>query len=261
MNESKYVGLDVHQSSTVAAVHKYDGKRLMESVLETQAEAIRSFFKGLTGTIHVTFEEGTQAAWLYDLIKPLVAEVIVCNPRANKLLASGSKSDRLDANKLAQLLRGGQLKPVYHGGSSLRPLRELVHNYNSLVGDATRVMNRIKAVFRGRTIGCAGRDVYYQRHREEWLQKLIEPGARRRAEFLYEELEVLKRLGRDARKEMLREARRHSGYRLLIEIPVLGPIRVAEILARVASPHRFRTKRQLWTYCGLAVTTHSSAEY
>jgi hypothetical protein len=72
MNEQKYVGLDVHQSSTVAAVHNERGKRVMESILETQKETIQSFLKGLTGTVHVTFEEGTHAAWLYDVIKPLV---------------------------------------------------------------------------------------------------------------------------------------------------------------------------------------------
>jgi hypothetical protein len=64
MNEQKYVGLDVHQSSTVAAVHNERGKWVMESILETQRETIQSFLKGLTGTVHVTFEEGTHAAWL-----------------------------------------------------------------------------------------------------------------------------------------------------------------------------------------------------
>jgi hypothetical protein len=47
----------------------------------------------------------------------------------------------------------------------------------------------------------------------------------------------------------------------LKQIPVLGPIRIAQILAKVASPHRFRTKRQFWAYCGLAVVTRSSADY
>ena len=90
MEGIKYVGLDVHQSSTSAVVHSAKGKCLMESVLETSSQVIRSFLGGLGGTVHVTFEEGTQAVWLYDLIKPLVSEVVVCNPRANRLLASAS---------------------------------------------------------------------------------------------------------------------------------------------------------------------------
>jgi transposase len=261
MSADKYVGLDVHQSSTVAAVHNGQGKAVMESILETKAEVLREFFKGLNGTIHVALEEGTHAAWLYDLIKPLVAEVIVCDPRQNKLLASGNKGDRVDAHKLAQLLRGGELKPVYHGGGGLRLLKELVHNYDCLVSDSIRVMNRIKALYRARAIRCAGRDVYYSRNREQWLAQLTEPGARRRSEFLYQELDSLKALRREAKKAMLQEARRHAAYQLLRQIPVLGPIRIAEILAAVGSPHRFRTKRQLWAYCGLAVITRSSADY
>jgi transposase len=257
----KYVGLDVHQSSTMAAVHDEKGKAVMESILKTEAEAIRDFLKGLSGTVHVTFEEGTQAGWLYEIVKPLVAEVVVCNPRTNRLLAVGNKGDRVDAHKLAELLRGGQLKSVYHGGTSSRQLKELVHSYDSLVSDTTRVMNRIKAIYRGRAIRCAGRDVYYTRHRDEWLEKLEEPGVRRRAEFLYQELDTLRQLRREAKQAMLKESRRHSAYPILKQIPVLGPIRIAEILAKVASPHRFRTKRQFWAYCGLAVVTRSSADY
>ena len=83
------------------------------------------------------------------LFKPLVAEVIVCNPRMNKLLAVGNKADRADAHKLAELLRCRQLKPVYHGAVGVRLLKELVHSYDSLVSDTTRVMNRVKAIYRG----------------------------------------------------------------------------------------------------------------
>jgi transposase len=60
---------------------------------------------------------------------------------------------------------------------------------------------------------------------------------------------------------MLKELRRHPAYLILKAVPVLGPIRIAQILAKVASPHRFRTKRQFWAYCGLAVVTRSSADY
>ena len=59
--------------------------------------------------------EGTCAAWLHDLLKPHVTEVLVCDPRKNALLKSGNKNDRLAARKLADLLRTGLLSPVYHG--------------------------------------------------------------------------------------------------------------------------------------------------
>jgi transposase len=96
----------------------------------------------------VTFEEGTCAAWLHDLLKPHVSRLVVCDPRKNALLKDGSKSDRIDARKLAELLRGNQLSPVYHGNHGVRTLKELGRSYLTITKDLTRVMSRIKALYR-----------------------------------------------------------------------------------------------------------------
>ncbi len=69
MNSEKYIGLDVHQATISVAVMDSRGKVVMESILETKATTILEFFAGLRGTLSVTFEEGTWAAWLYDLLK------------------------------------------------------------------------------------------------------------------------------------------------------------------------------------------------
>src|SRR5215469_8024300 len=92
---------------------------------DTKASSILQFIHGLGGELHVTWEEGTWAAWLHDLLQPHVHEILVCNPRRNALLKEGSKSDKVDARKLAELLRTGMLRPVYHGENGLRTLREL----------------------------------------------------------------------------------------------------------------------------------------
>ena len=113
MNSKKYIGLDVHQATISVAVLDSTGKLVMESILETKAATILQFFAGLRGSLYVTFEEGTWATWLYDLLKPHVAKLVVCNPRKNALLKAGNKSDRIDARKLAELLRGNHLRPVY----------------------------------------------------------------------------------------------------------------------------------------------------
>jgi Transposase len=172
MNSEKYIGLDVHQATISVAVMESTGKVVMESILETKAATILEFFGGLRGTWSVTCEEGTWAAWLYDLLKPHVDKLVVCNPRKNALLKDGNKSDREDARKLAELLRLNNLKSVYHGETGVRMLRELARSYLNLVKDQTRVMNRLKAMYRSWAIPCAGRDVYSTRHRAEWLEKI-----------------------------------------------------------------------------------------
>jgi transposase len=116
----------------------------MESILETKAATILEFFKGLQGSLSVTLEEGTSAAWLHDLLKPHVSHLVVCDPRKNALLKDGSKSDRIDARKLAELLRGGQLSPVYHGEHGLRTLKELARSYLTISQDLVRVMVRVR---------------------------------------------------------------------------------------------------------------------
>src|SRR6202162_4135075 len=117
--------MDVHKQTISIAVMNSAGKLIMESIIETKAITILQFIQGLRGDLHVTFEEGTWAAWLYDLLKPHVTKVVVCDPRKNALLKEGNKSDRIDARKLAELLRAGLLSAVYHGETGVRTLREL----------------------------------------------------------------------------------------------------------------------------------------
>jgi transposase len=234
---------------------------VMECVIETKAIAILQFVQGLRGSLYVTFEEGTWAAWLYDLLKPHVTKIVVCNPRRNALLKEGSKSDRIDARKLAELLRSNLLRPVYHGEQGVRTLKELARSYLTISKDLGRVMSRLKAIYRSWGIPCTGKQVYAPRYRAEWLAKITEAGVRRRAEFYYQQLDALRPLRQQVRQELLAEARKHSAWKLLRGIPSIGPIRAALIIAILQTPHRFRTKRQLWTYSGFGIETHSSAEH
>ena len=159
MNSSKYAGMDVHTATISIAVQDAAGKLIMESVIETKASTILQFIQGLRGNLYVTFEEGTWAAWLYDLLKPYVTNVVVCNPRRNALLKEGSRCDRIDARKLAELLRTNLLRPVYHGEKGLRTLKELARAYLTSSKDLARVMNRVKAIYRGWGIPCGGKSV------------------------------------------------------------------------------------------------------
>jgi len=261
MTDAKYIGLDVHQATISVAVRDSAGSLLMEAILETKAETILQFIRGLRGSLRVTFEEGTCATWLHDLLKPHVAQVLVCDPRKNALLKSGNKNDRIDARKLADLLRTGLLFSVYHGEAGIRTLKELSRSYLAITRDLTRVMNRLKALYRSWAIPCAGEQVYAPRHRAAWLAKITEGSVRRRAEFYYQQLDALAALRQQARRELLGESRKHSATKLLREIPSIGPIRAALLIALIQTPHRFRTKRQLWAYCGLALRTYTSGEY
>jgi transposase len=256
MQEIKYAGIDLHQSTCVIAVHDQAGKALSESIVETEAETLRSLFHGMSGTIHVAFEVGTQSAWLYEILKPVVSSITVCDVRDQK---KRNKNDRIDAHKLSRWLRLGELKAVYQGDRNVRKLRDLAHGYLATVSDSTRVMNRIKALYRSWSIPCGGRDVYYKRNREEWLSKFPIRESGMRAGLYYAQLDLLKEQRKETKKAFLKEARRYPVQKILRGIPGFGPVRSAFAIAVIATPYRFRTRRQLWSYSGLSVVIHTMA--
>ena len=253
----QYLAFDVHQATSVASIRDEAGAVVMRATIPTEATAIVRLIKSAGARVHVAFEEGAQAQWLHDLLLPHVEKVIVCNIRGER--DAGNKNDRLDADALSDRLRAGSLRPVFHGTPDVLTLGQLVRSYNNLVEDATRVMLRIKALFRGQAIAAKGVAVYRPAERGRWL-RMLDGGARVRAASLLQQLDVLLELRGAAKAAMLKEARRQRGWTILRSIPYLGPIRVAQILAIVRTPFRFRTKRNLWPYVGLAVVTRSSAD-
>jgi transposase len=256
-----YVGLDVHKATIAVAVLDAFGKLVSQAVIETSTQAVRDFFRSLRGEVHVTLEEGNHASWLFDILQPLACRVVVCNPKHNRQRMEGSRNDRVDARTLAELLRLNAVKGVYHGGHGTRTLKHLLRTYECLVKDITRVKNRLKALFNSEAIQHRGRELYHPSKRQDWIAKLPGEGQRLRAELFFRQMEALKLLKRAAQRAMIREGRRHPAHGVLSRVPELGPVRIAQIIATVDTPFRFRTKRPFWKYLGLAVETRTSGDH
>ena len=145
-------------------------------------------------------------------------------------MKEGNQNDCVDAQTLAELLQHNQLRPVYHGDHGLRAQKELVRSYLTISKDLIRVMTRVKAIYRSWGIATNGTQVYSARHRVEWLEKI--------------------------RKLWC------AGLETALSDTFHGPIRAAVVLLGIVqTAHRFRTKRQLWTYSGLGIEVHSSADH
>src|SRR4030081_2009334 len=267
MDSKKYIGMDVHKESISIAVMNGAGKIGMECVIETKASMILQFIDGLRGDVQVTFEEGTSAAWLYDLLKPHGTKLVVCDRRKKASMREGQQRDKIDARRVAGLLRLNHLSPVYHGEHGLRTLKDLVRSYLTITKDLVRVMTRVKAIYRSWAIPCIGKQVYAPRHRAEWLGKIGEPGVRRRGGPYHPPHHALRDVrqgegrGGRVRGERLAEGKKHKAWNRLCQIPAIGPIRSAVLLGILQTPHRFRTKRQLWAYSGFGIETQSSADH
>jgi hypothetical protein len=225
-------------------------------VVDTNGRALVDAVKGIAGRVHLCLEEGTQSAWLYELLKPHVAEVVVSMAPEKK----GAKDDERDAWARANELRVGSIETrVYKAPEHLAGLRNAVRAYSFAIRDVVRAKNRLKAVFLSRGIS-ADASVYDPERRSEWLKKL--PAQHRQlAEWLGRQLDELEPFRDEAGQWMLSEAKAHPITRKLATAPGMGPIRTAQVVAIVATPERFRTRRQFWSYCGLGIVTRSSADW
>jgi transposase len=252
----RYVGLDAHAQTCTLAVMGPTGRRLTSRVVETNGHALREAIRGIPGRIHLCLEEGTQSSWLYEILEPQVSEIVVAVPEESK----GAKDDLRDAWARADELRTGRIRTrVYKAPTHLTALRSSAIAYRMATQDMVRVKNRLKAVLRSRGI-LAESDVYMPRSRTKWLKQLP-AGHRELAEWLGRELDALVPLREEAEERLLKEAKSHPITRKLATAPGMGPLRTAQLVAIVATPHRFRTSRQFWSYSGLSIVTRSSSDW
>jgi hypothetical protein len=144
---TKYVALDVHQATTVASVREESGRILARAILPTEEGALLEFFGGMRGSVHVAFEEGTQAQWLHDLLSARVHRVLdrvlVCDRRGEK--KHGNKGDVVDADQLSENLRRGSLRAVYHGSGHRAALKELARTYENATAPSPFLQPRSSA--------------------------------------------------------------------------------------------------------------------
>jgi len=252
----RYLGVDTHALSCTLGLLSSSGQRLKSWVVETNGSALVEAVRNIPGRVHVCLEEGTQSAWLFELLKPHVAEVVVAVAPERK----GAKDDQRDAWARAEELRTGAIATkVYKAPEHLASLRNAVRAYGFVVTDLVRAKNRLKAVFLSRGISTdAG--VYDAKKRPQWLKQLSSPH-RELAEWLGRQLDQVEPLRDEAEEWLLKESKSHPIIRKLATAPGLGPIRTAQVVAIVATPDRFRTRRQFWSYCGLGIVTRSSADW
>lgn len=254
----KYIGLDVHAVSTTVAVIGRTGKRIRVEVIETSAVTLVETMARYDGSLHVCFEEGAQSEWLYELLRPHVDEVVCVQPTKKPL---GPKNDERDALALADRLRMGTLERiVYKETGSVGALRQAVRAHRLITRDVSRVKNRLRSIYRSRGVRCPNEDIYHPKKRGVWVEQLTEM-SRDVIEMLNDELDALEAIRKRALARLEEEATHHAIVDRLSTVPGIGLIRACYIVATVVTPHRFRSKRPFWSYCGLAVVTQSSADW
>jgi transposase len=257
---TKYVGIDIHQSNTTLEAIDEDRQSIMQSIIRTDRQTLRSTIGGLSGRgdrIEVALEESQLAEWAYQTLRDCADRVVVCDPA--DLADRGSKSDKIDANKLARNLRMDELNEVYHGDGLDRQLKELVNGYDQTTNNLIRAKNRLKALFCRQNIETSGQTIYD--YPDEWLDKLSGMAPSLKAEQLYERIALFEAQKSQIKDKMIDRAAETDGWKPIHSLPGFGDIRTSQVIGIIGTPHRFRTDAQLHKYSGLAVVHKDSSEY
>lgn len=243
----KYIGLDAHSSTCDFAVMDHQGQIQDQAKMVTNGRLLVEYLKGIKGPKKLTLEECELSHWLYEILKDEVDELIVCNPVANGQY-KGAKTDRLDAKRLADLLRGNFLSPVYHDGSRQERLRVLMSGYQDLINEGISFKNRYKSLFRKNGQKVSGEAMYQD-------ESLLEGFKRHDYHFVSERVFNLLKNMEVERKAYVEEIKKISKQfpemKYLKSIPGIKDIRAAQIVSQVIDPKRFRNKYKFYAYCGL----------
>ena len=241
--QTKYIGLDAHSSTCTFCVLDLQGVELETRTIITNGRLIIDYVKSLGKDIHIAFEECDISFWLFDILYKHVSKIIVCNPTAN-VQYKRAKTDKLDARNLANLLRGGYLKPVFHDGSIREKFRMLVSAYEDTVEESTRIKNRIKAI---------------KRRTRSGVKDPVDADAVFVLKQFNERLEDIHRMCDEYKDKLTVQVKHFKETKYLVSIPGIKYIQASKIIAQVVDPRRFKTKYKFFAYCGLVKHPRLSA--
>jgi transposase len=254
-----YIGADVHSNSTELAI-EHNGTIVSRHSVSTAIPAIKKVIASLSGRIHLTFEEGPMAGWLYRNLKDSVEDIIVCDPRRNKLICSdGDADDKIDAAKLATLLRGGYVRAVYHSDDESRAaFKQWVNLYHDRVRDAVRMINKIRARCRMYGITIPRNVIRDQSQRPPWLAGIQNKPLAKQLEMLWIGYDAAAVQVRFARRQMGALSRHYPIIKFWSALAGIGTIRAATAFAFLDTPWRFSRPNKLWKYCGVGLQRTAS---
>jgi transposase len=252
---SHYIGLDAHSQSCTLQGLTQTGKRTKLEVTKTNAGELRRVIQLYPAPRIVCLEEGTSSEWLCEVLRPFVQKIYVVQPRKR----SPFKTDANDALELAEEARRGPKAVIYKPDGQLSELRTAAGNYEECLSDVARAKNRFVAAFRARGVQLP-KEYSAEDSREELLE-LLKPPYSMHAEALARRMSAAIEARDEAAKWLINASKKVEAVRWVSSVPGIGPIRAAQIVAVVVTPHRFQRRDKFKSYSGLALRRYNSAQW
>ena len=261
MNETYYIGLDVHKKSISYCVKTASGEIVQEGRVVARRQELRAWATAQAQPWRGAMEATLFSAWIYDTLKPYAQQLDMAHPARMKAITAGKKkSDRLDARTIADLLRCNLLPACYVLSPEMRDLRRLLRYRQLVVGESVRMQNKMA----GLLMETGTPFVKSKLHGKKYFNQLIQT-----LEEVPESVKDLLQMSRGA-MEMFESTQKRLVQRLLAEpalaarverlctIPGVGPITALTWALEIADPQRFSSIGDAISYCGLTAAFRTS---
>lgn len=260
---SRYVGLDVHKRTVVVSLLDSEGKLVLRSTIACTRSAIEKFAKEKLEPTDVVALEATTNSWtVAEILEPHVARVVVSNPLKTKAIAESTiKTDKVDSETLARLLRAGFLPEVWHPSAEFQLLRQLTVFYASLINDRTRVKNRLQSLFHRRLIQCPVTELF-SRAGLQWMDSLqLSEHDRLILELARQQVVELNDEIQEVGHRVAALAQENHSVKLLMTLPGVSIMTAACLVGSIGDVTRFRDGDHVASYFGLVPRVKQSADH
>jgi transposase len=261
MNRLYFIGLDVHKRVISYCIKTYQGQLVKSGQIVANRGTVGAHFKSIEVPFILAMEATMFSGWVYDLLKPMALEVKVAHPEMLKAItASKKKNDRLDAERICDLLRCDLLPECYMAPVEQRNLRRVLRYRNLIVREAVRMKTKMSGLLMEVGVEYCKKRLHGKKYFEELLEKV---------EDIPESVQELLRLSRHnlelftkMQKQLLGALRDHPDLHQrvsrLMTIPGIGEVTALTWVLEIGDPNRFSSINKAVSYCGLCSREHES---
>ena len=263
MKREYFIGLDTHGSFCEMAVVSGTGEVVQHGRCQTTIAALRALIEKVASPRHLVFEEGPLANWLYRNLTDQVDSLSVAQPRRNRLICcDGDKDDPVDAEKLAQLLRGQYIKTVHQTASLEETVfKQLVAQYVRRVRRRVAVGQQITGLLKQHGVMARARHFDKAEDRAGLLEQLpAQALLRELVTVSWQEYDAMLACEEAWRKRVVQRAKQDEVVVRFEELPGISWIRAATLRVYLDTPWRFRSLKALWKYLGIGLERRHSGD-
>lgn len=257
-NTTVYIGCDLHKRTSNLCVKTKNGRVILATKIKTTREEFMNVLGEYRGA-SIVFEPVSQSWWLGDELEDLGLTVYLANAREVKAIAHARvKNDKVDAETLCDLLRGGLLPESYRSSRAAREWKETVRFRTSLIGMRTQIKNKIHALL-GRKGIIPPYGMIFGAQGRKWLASLVlTPPERARLDQYLALLDAHEEVIETSTQRLTALATEDRNATLLMTIPGISYVSALTILSEIDDIARFGGGKQLASYAGLTPSVYAS---